>query len=231
VTFFHIAPQLSLYLCNSVLPFLPPSTTSLRRLRAGLFARSMQSGCGCTCRLGKPSLTRSNTARTRRLTARFLSKAWLKRYNRNLAAGFLDGSCTGTCNFTALFQLCPHCGHNLFATPDDSIRTIIHEWNVSNSDNKLEDLFDSDLLKADIIKAYNKKFNSLDSTFTALLGKPISKKISKHFLQNTKRDGIKWTIQTNLNIYLLMFKRAINTYREIRAIIYLKYSRRMTENL
>jgi hypothetical protein len=108
-----------------------------------------------------------------------------------------------------------------FATSDDSIRTVMHEWNIS------EDLYDSALRDSDspqtiIINAFNRKFELLDSTYTNLLGKPAIKDIKSSFLEQTERDDIKWNGLNQLNVYLLMFKRDMDTYRQIRLIVYPK---------
>jgi hypothetical protein len=108
-----------------------------------------------------------------------------------------------------------------FVTADDSVRTILHEWNVAEeADNSA--LVYSDSPQTNVINAFNRKFATLDSTFTNLLGKPVIKDIKNIFLEETERDDVKWQGQDRLNVYLLMFKRDMNTYRQIRLIVYPK---------
>lgn len=111
-----------------------------------------------------------------------------------------------------------------FAAPDDSVRTIIHEWNVAKKKNLLNDsgLIDPDLPQVVIINAFQRRFDELDSIFTSSLGSPFAKDIKSNFLEATERDDIKWVAKNQLNVYLLMFKRDNNIYRQIRAVTYLK---------
>jgi hypothetical protein len=113
-----------------------------------------------------------------------------------------------------------------FATSDDSIRTILHEWNVAEEPNDSALInsasLDSHSPQTNVINAFNRKFAILDSTFTNLLGKPAIQDIKSSFLEETERDDVKWQGLNQLNAYLLMFKRDINTYRQIRVIVYLK---------
>lgn len=113
-----------------------------------------------------------------------------------------------------------------FATSDDSIRTILHEWNIEEEPNDSalinSALLNSDSPQTNVINAFNRKFATLDSTFTSLLGKPAIKDIKSSFLEETERDDVKWQGSNQLNVYLLMFKRDINTYRQIRLIVYPK---------
>lgn len=113
-----------------------------------------------------------------------------------------------------------------FATSDDSVRTILHEWNVAEDTNDStqinSSLLDSDSPQIKVINTFDRKFASLDSTFTNLLGKPAIKEIKSIFLEETERDDVKWHGLNKLNVYLLMFKRDMNTYRQIRLIVYPK---------
>lgn len=112
-----------------------------------------------------------------------------------------------------------------FATSDDSVRTILHEWNVavkSNSSETNSSLTDTELPQENIIHAFQNKFAQLDSILMSSLGKPILKDIKGNFEEKTERDDIKWVGRNQLNVYLLMFKRDKNTYRQIRMISYLK---------
>jgi hypothetical protein len=63
-----------------------------------------------------------------------------------------------------------------FATSDDSIRTILHEWNIEEEPNDSalinSALLNSDSPQTNVINAFNRKFATLDSTFTSLLGTP-----------------------------------------------------------
>jgi hypothetical protein len=112
-----------------------------------------------------------------------------------------------------------------FATSDDSVRTILHEWNLEDKQNStINDptYIDSDLQQVQIINAFQAKFANLDSTFTSLFGKPVVKDIKSNFFGETERDDVKWIGQNHLNVYLLMFKRNNNIYRNIRVIAYPK---------
>jgi len=112
-----------------------------------------------------------------------------------------------------------------FATSDDSVRTILHEWNVEEANNSSavnSVLLDLDIPQASVISAFNSKFAKLDSTFTSLIGNPAVKEIKSNFLEETERDDVKWEGLKQLNVYLLMFKRDMNTYRQIRLIVYPK---------
>jgi hypothetical protein len=111
------------------------------------------------------------------------------------------------------------------ATSDDSIRTILHEWNVTeepNNSTSFTDLLDSGSPKTHVIDTFNTKFAILDSTLTNLLGKPVVKDIKDNFLTETERDDVKWQGVNQLNAYLLMFKRDTDTFRQIRLIVYPK---------
>ncbi len=111
-----------------------------------------------------------------------------------------------------------------YATADDSVRTILHEWNVAkeeeNSTLVNSALIDLDSPQTNVINAFNRKFATLDSTLTNLLGQPAIKNIKNSFLEETERDDVKWQGLDQLNGYLLMFKRDINTYLQIRLIVY-----------
>jgi hypothetical protein len=110
-----------------------------------------------------------------------------------------------------------------FATSDDSVRTILHEWNVaekSSSQTGDASWVGAHLPQANTIKVFERKFAELDSTMTSVLGKPAIKDIKSSYLEETERDDVKWVGQNQLNVYLLMFKRDRNTYRQIRMIAY-----------
>jgi hypothetical protein len=49
--------------------------------------------------------------------------------------------------------------------------------------------------------------------------RPSVRDIKGSFLEETERDDVKW-FGNQLSAYILMFKRDINTYRQIRLIIY-----------
>lgn len=112
-----------------------------------------------------------------------------------------------------------------FASSDDSVRTIVHEWSVaaysSLAYNKAK-VTDLNLPQAAVIEVFMKKFEFLDSTFTSSLGLPVLKNIRGDYFEDSERDDIKWLGQNPVNVYLLMFKRDKNTFREIRAIVYMK---------
>ncbi len=99
-----------------------------------------------------------------------------------------------------------------FATADDTVRVILHEWTIGRIDPEAPDK---------VMNAINNKFTNLDSTFTSLLGTPIVRNIKNGFQQETERDDVKWT-GNQLNAYLLMFKRDSSFYRQIRLVVYPK---------
>jgi hypothetical protein len=111
-----------------------------------------------------------------------------------------------------------------FASPDDSVRVILHEWNVAQDPNLKRNYGDSensDSTQSVVAKTFESKFINLDSTLTALLGKSIVRDIKSNFLEETERDDVKW-VGNQLSAYLLMFKRDTDIYRQIRLIVYPK---------
>ncbi|MDB5276124.1 MAG: hypothetical protein JWR61_1079 [Ferruginibacter sp.] len=108
-----------------------------------------------------------------------------------------------------------------YATSDDSVRTILHEWDVAEVANDSVSV-NSASPRTNIIKTFDRKFSTLDLTFTKLLGTPSVRNIKSKFLEETERDDVKWQRLNQLNAYLLMFKRDIDTYRQIRLIVYPK---------
>jgi hypothetical protein len=108
-----------------------------------------------------------------------------------------------------------------FATSDDSVRTIVHEWNVANESNLRlnNDSENSDSMLSFIIRSFDSKFIGLYSTFTALFGTPTVRDIKSDFFVETNRDDVKWS-GGQLKAYLLMFKRDKDIYRQIRLIVY-----------
>lgn len=112
-----------------------------------------------------------------------------------------------------------------FASSDDSVRTIVHEWAVAANSSLAYDeakVTDLNLPQAAVIEVFKNKFEFLDSTFTSSLGLPVLKNIRGNYFEDSERDDIKWLGQNPVNVYLLMFKRDKNTYREIRTIVFMK---------
>lgn len=107
-----------------------------------------------------------------------------------------------------------------FATSDDSVRTILHEWSVSNE--ATVDLIDPKSPQKNIINAFDKKFATLFLISQNLLGEPTLNDIRGTSLEESERDDVKWQGFNRFNAYLLMFKRDLYTYRQIRLIVYLK---------
>ncbi|MBO9562231.1 MAG: hypothetical protein J7621_05625 [Niastella sp.] len=110
-----------------------------------------------------------------------------------------------------------------FATADDSVRVILHEWSVpKNVTTQLSNTGSGDpASQTKVVNVFNNKFTSLDSSLTRLIGKPTVRDIKTGFQKEIGRDDVKWT-GNQLNAYLLMFKRDNDVYRQIRLIVYPK---------
>jgi hypothetical protein len=110
-----------------------------------------------------------------------------------------------------------------FASSDDSVRTILHEWNLADLEENSSKLVDS-ISKQFSVKAFDAKFRTLDSILTTSLGTQTLKDINTGFSEETVRDDVKWSREGGLNVYLLMFKRdgPESMYRQIRLITYFR---------
>jgi hypothetical protein len=110
-----------------------------------------------------------------------------------------------------------------FATADDSVRVVLHEWSVPKGvTTPLTNAGSADpASQTRVVNAFNNRFTNLDSSFTKLLGTPIIRDIKTGFQKEVGRDDVKWAAN-QLNAYLLMFKRDGDVYRQIRLIVYPK---------
>lgn len=106
-----------------------------------------------------------------------------------------------------------------FASPDDSIRVILHEWNSTQNPDETN-YNHSDTADRLQINLFQMKFEKLNSSIDSFLGRPHVKNITYGSFAETERDDVKWLSNDKLQGYLLMFKRDINTYRQIKLIVY-----------
>jgi len=108
-----------------------------------------------------------------------------------------------------------------YTSPDDSIRVVLYEWNMPTVGPGGINRGDSGYDKP-VQNALAKQFSEVRDEITRTVGNPSQINIEPGYANVTRRDDCKWLSPEKPKVYLLMFKRDKNLYRQIRLVVYLK---------